>query len=170
MALDGTNTVTLVILADALGTFGHEREGLEVALRAIAIAPSRAHTHTAAAQAHARLGHWREAEACIREAHRLVPSMDTHALLALALLKEGRHEEADQERVGAEHEIETVWGRSTLARYHAARGDQDAAFRELSRSVKLGFADPEVEHIADFDALRAQQRFATLWPKRRRPS
>lgn len=170
VALDGTNTVTLVILADALGTFGHAREGLEVAQRSVAIAPSRAHTHTAAAQAHVRLGQWREAEICIREAHRLVPSMDTHALLALTLLKEGREEDAERERAGAEREIETVWGRSTLARYHAARGDQDAAFRELSRSVSLGFADPEVERITDFDTLRSQPRFATLWPRRRRPS
>jgi len=166
--LDGTNSVTLVIFADALGTFGHEAEGLEVALRSVALAPERAHTHTATAQAYIRLGRWREAEISVREAHRLVPSMDTQSILAVALLKQGREAEASIEMQGAERQVETAWGRSTLARFHAARGDQDAAFRELSRAVALGFADPEVERIRDLDALRRQPRFAALWSRARR--
>ncbi len=166
--LDGTNSVTLVMLADALGTFGHEVEGLEVALRSVAVAPDRAHTHTATAQAHVRLAQWKEAEAAVREGHRLVPSMDTQSLLAFVLLKQQRLAEAAVTLHAAERQVETAWGRSTLARYHAARGDQDAAFRELSRAVSLGFADPEVERMTDFDVLRAQPRFAHMWPRARR--
>lgn len=167
-ALDGTNSVTLVIFADALGTFGHEHEGLDVALRAVALAPHRAHSHTAVAQAHGRLGRWQEAEAAVREAHRIVPSMDTQSLLALSLLKQDRGVAGAIEAQAAAQRVETAWGRSTLARYHAARGDQDAALRELSRAAALGFADPEVERIRDFEALRAQPRFAAMWAKARR--
>ncbi len=168
MALDGTNTASLVMLADALGTFGEEREGLSVARRAAEIAPGNAQTHITVAHAHARLEQWSKAESEIRVAHRLAHSMDTQALTALTVLKQGRASEAARAARNAEREVETAWGRSILARYHAARGDQDAAFRELSRSVALGFADPEIERMADFDVLRRQPRFITMWPRAKR--
>lgn len=152
VAIDGTNVLTLVMLADALGTFSHPAEGLRVAEQALMIAPASSYSHIAMAHACVRVGDWARAEAAIREGHRLAPSMDTRALLALILLKRGWPE------------AESVWGRSILARYHAARGDLDTAFDHLRRAVRLGFADPEVERMAEFDALRAEPRFAAMWP------
>lgn len=168
IGLDATNVITLVMLADALGTFGREAEGLEAAERALLLSPHSSYSHIATAQALARLDRWRECEAEIRIGYRLAPSMDTRALLALALFKQGRTAEAAVEASASVRETETLWGRSVLARYHAARGDQDAAFRELSRAVRLGFADPEVERMAEFAALRGEPRFAAMWPRSRR--
>ncbi len=166
--LDPTNVITLVIHADALGVAGHSEEGLVRARQAIALDPDASYTVACMAQCLARAGRWTEAVPYIEMACHRQPVGMNLALGALILRRAGRIEDAEAQLKLAEAAPPSDWGDFTLARYHALVGDRAGAMRLLREAVRLGYCDPEVQTIPEFDPLRPTPEFQALLATMRR--
>jgi hypothetical protein len=57
---------------------------------------------------------------------------------------------------------ESDWGAFQLSRYHAAAGDGQLALRLLRRSFELGYKDPEIKIIREFEGLRTEPQFVAM--------
>ena len=162
LRLDGVSPVNLLILSDALGTFGKHEEALVRARQAVLLSPDMGYANSTLAQAYGRLGRWSEA---VTPAWRACESQPTHSFLALeALVLEHTGQRAAAEnaaREAAAH-LESDWGDETLARWHALRGERDAAIGLLDRAFALGWKDTELGSLPEFSVLHDDPRFVQL--------
>ncbi|HET7224449.1 MAG TPA: hypothetical protein VFK69_01950, partial [Candidatus Eisenbacteria bacterium] len=162
LRLDGLDVVTLVILSDALGTFGRPAEALLRARQALALSPDMGFANWILAQACGRLNDWAGAVDAAHRAATTQPRQEFFAFEALALEHAGRSADASRVEREALSHPENDWGDEYLARRHALRGEREQGLRLLARSVELGWKDPETATLPEFAALRDDPRFQAI--------
>ncbi len=162
LRIDGLSPVTLLILSDALGTFGQPDEALVRARQAVALSPDLAYANLTLAQAYGRLGRWEEAVDPVARACQAQPTHSFFAFQALVLEHAGRAAAAEESAREALAHGESDWGDESLARWHALRGEARASLALLERCVTLGWKDPELPAFPEFAAMRGHARFEAV--------
>ncbi|MFQ5718270.1 MAG: protein kinase [Acidobacteriota bacterium] len=149
-------------LSRALRQAGRFGEALTYSSQAVSLAPGQWRMQQRLGMALGDLGRDDESVEPLMRACELSRGQEPCALIAVALERSGRPEEAVSAADHASSLTASVWGTYNLACYHALAGHRVAALDFLRQSRSRGFASTRIARDPDLTSLHGDPVFETM--------